>query len=318
MLYGGNILGSQSYGDLLPVIANIIILRRRIEGSDNMPNELREYGIETTINFELFEVDGVNFRVDAVHAAGDSVIMKNEGAEASTANGFTDKGKGYSLVLSATEMQAARIVIYLADLTAIKIWLDKAIVIETYGHASAMHAFDLNTALQDVNIQSSDNIDLTATQKVSVNTEVDTALTDYGANTVEPDPVGTAPTAIENRAEMDSNSTGLAAIFANTNTDIPASLAAIFNDTNIDIPALIAGLNDASSSDILTTALTEAYAADGAPATLSQLLYMIWSMMNSLGFVLTVGTARKLDGSTPAMTFEIDDPDQPTDINRVT
>jgi hypothetical protein len=244
---------------------------------------LRKYGVQTTINFELFEVDGINFRVNAVHAAGDSVIMKNEGAEASTANGFTDEGKGYSLVLSETEMQAARIVIYLVDLTATKVWLDKAIVIETYGHASAMHAFDLNTATQDVNVASSNDIDLTATQKASVTTAV--------------------PTVIENRAEMDSNSTGLAAIFTNTNTDIPT---------------LIGLLNDLGASEILTTALTESYAADGSTATLSQLLYMIWSMMNSLGFITLTGTSRKLDGATPAMTFAIDDADNPTDINRET
>lgn len=69
---------------------------------------LRKYGEATTINFELFEVDGVDFRVDAVHATGDTVIMKDEGAEANTTNAFTDEGTGYSLALSATEMQSAR------------------------------------------------------------------------------------------------------------------------------------------------------------------------------------------------------------------
>lgn len=244
---------------------------------------LRKYGVETTINFELFEIDGIDFRSDAVHAAGDLKIMKNEGAEANTENGFSDEGQGYSIVLSATEMEAARIVLYLVDQTATKVWLDKAIVIETYGHASAMHGFDLNTATQDVNVASSDDIDLTATQKASVTSAV--------------------PTVIQNRAEMDSASTGLAAIFANTNADIPT---------------LIAALNNISSSDILSTALTEAYAADGAEATLSQLLYMMWSMMNSLRFITLTGTSRKLDGTTEAMTFTIDDADNPTDINRET
>lgn len=100
---------------------------------------LRKYGVQTTIDFELYEVDGVDFRTDAVHAAGDSKIMKDEGAEANTTNGFTDEGQGYSIVLTATEMQAARIVLYIVDQTATKVWLDKAIVIETYGNASAMH-----------------------------------------------------------------------------------------------------------------------------------------------------------------------------------
>lgn len=107
---------------------------------------LRKYGEATNINFELFEVDGIDFRVDAVHASGDSAIMKDNGAEANTASGFLDEGNGYSLALSATELQAARIVLYLVDQTATKVWLDKSIVIETYGHASAQHAFDLDTA----------------------------------------------------------------------------------------------------------------------------------------------------------------------------
>lgn len=128
-----------------------------------------------------------------------------------------------------------------------------------------------------------------------------------GANTVVPDVAGTAPTAIENRQEMDSNSTSLIAILADTG-ELQAD----------DVPGLIAALNNLSSADILTTALTESYAADGATATLSQLLYMVWSMMNSLGFITLTGTSRKLDGSTPAMTFTIDDADNPTDINRET
>lgn len=111
---------------------------------------LRKYGVETTINFDLFEVDGVDFRVDAAHATGDTKIMKDEGAEANTTNGFTDEGQGYSIVLTATEMQAARIKVYIVD-SATKAWLDTSFTVETYGNASAMHAFDLDTATQDVN-----------------------------------------------------------------------------------------------------------------------------------------------------------------------
>jgi hypothetical protein len=282
---------------------------------------LRKYGVQATINFELFEIDGIDFRIDAVHAAGDSVIMKDEGAEASTANGFTDEGKGYSLVLSATEMQAARIVIYLSDLTATKVWLDKAIVIETYGHASAMHAFDFDTATQNVNVASQDNIDFGALQKASITTAV--------------------PTPAENRTEMDANSTGLAAIFSGTDTIIPALIAAL-NDLSAaqvktqadaaltdydpstraenvaDASAIITEVNanETKIDALFTNALTESYAADGAPASPAELLYMIWSLLSSLKFVTTVGTSRKLDGTSSAMTFAIDDPDSPTDINR--
>ncbi len=68
--------------------------------------------------------------------------------------------------------------------------------------------------------------------------------------------------------------------------------------------------------NIFTTAMTESYAADGSETTLAQILYQTWSLLNSLKFVSTIGTSRKLDGVTPAMTFVLDDSTLPTDINR--
>ncbi len=107
---------------------------------------LRKYGVATSIDFSLFEIDGVDLRVDAVYAAGDVKIMKDEGAEANVASGFVDEGSTYSQPLAEAEMQAARIVLVLIDQTAPKAWLDDTIIIETYGNASAMHAFDLDNA----------------------------------------------------------------------------------------------------------------------------------------------------------------------------
>lgn len=106
---------------------------------------LRKYGVSSTVDFILFETDGVDLKVDAAHASGDTKIMKDEGDEANTDNGFVDEGQGYSILLSTTEMQAARIMVHVVD-QGTKAWLDTTLVIETYGHASAMHAFDLDTA----------------------------------------------------------------------------------------------------------------------------------------------------------------------------
>lgn len=105
----------------------------------------RKYGVQTTLHFVLYEVDGVDFRVDAVDAGSDCNIMKDEGAETTCVNDFVDRGTGYSLVVTATEMEAAEILIYVVD-SATKVWLDEPLKIETYGNASAMHAFDLDTA----------------------------------------------------------------------------------------------------------------------------------------------------------------------------
>jgi len=113
-----------------------------------MQKHLRKYGEATTIDFVLFETDGVDFKIGAVHAAGDTRIAKDEAPESNTTNGFVGEGLwGYSLTLTATEMQAARIVVYIVD-QGTKAWLDTTLAIETYGHASAQHAFNPEKAVK--------------------------------------------------------------------------------------------------------------------------------------------------------------------------
>jgi len=110
-------------------------------------HHLRKYGVATTIDFELYELDGTDLVTNAVSATGDIKIMKDEGDEATlAADAFVDEGTGYSLAVGATEMEAARIAIYVVDQSSPKIWLDKVLIIETYGNASAQHPFDLGTA----------------------------------------------------------------------------------------------------------------------------------------------------------------------------
>ncbi|MGE0456411.1 MAG: hypothetical protein AB7I13_00315 [Vicinamibacterales bacterium] len=99
---------------------------------------LAPYGVAFTLNFSLRAVDGTGLKVDAAHASGDTKVMKDEGAEANTTNGFTDEGQGYAIALTATEMQAARVTVYVVD-QGNKVWVDKVIHIQTYGHPSAQH-----------------------------------------------------------------------------------------------------------------------------------------------------------------------------------
>lgn len=97
---------------------------------------LAEYGRALTIDFELWETDGTDLQTGAVHAAGDTVILRDEAAEANTTNGFVDEGTGYSIVLTASEMEAARIKVYVVDQGS-KVWLDKAIRVLTHSHPLA-------------------------------------------------------------------------------------------------------------------------------------------------------------------------------------
>lgn len=109
---------------------------------------LRKYGVEATVNFELYELDGTDLVTNAASATGDINLIRDEAApEELDADAFVDEGVVYSLVASAAEVTAKRITIYIIDQSSPKIWLDKVLIIESYGHASAQHVFDLGTAI---------------------------------------------------------------------------------------------------------------------------------------------------------------------------
>ena len=162
---------------------------------------------------------------------------------------------------------------------------------------------------------------------------------------------GSAPTVAEIRAEMDSNSTQLAAIVADTNelqTDwanggrLDLIIDGILTDT-AEIGSAGAGLSavpwnsswdaevqsectdalnaydpptKAEMDGMWTTAQTESYASDGAAATPAQLLYMILCSVSEFAISGTTITGKKLDGSTTAMTWTISDSSNPTSRTR--
>ena len=103
---------------------------------------------------------------------------------------------------------------------------------------------------------------------------------------------------------------------------VKADTAAILLDTGTDgvVVADKTGfrLSSTGVNDILRTALTEGYAADGATFTLEQGVYMLWALLAERGLSGTTLTAKKLDGATTAMTFTLDDGTTPTSQTRAT
>lgn len=68
----------------------------------------------------------------AAHAAGDTKISQDGGAFANTTNGFAYLGNGiYSLALTASEMDAAQVVVTVVDQTGPKVWKDRVLLVET-------------------------------------------------------------------------------------------------------------------------------------------------------------------------------------------
>jgi hypothetical protein len=69
---------------------------------------------------------------------------------------------------------------------------------------------------------------------------------------------------------------------------------------------------------VLTTQMTEAYATDGSAPTLAQALCLIQQMLGDFAISGTTMTVRKVDGSTSAATFTLNDGTSPTAITRAT
>jgi len=80
--------------------------------------------------------------------------------------------------------------------------------------------------------------------------------------------------------------------------------------------ASVAALNDLSAADVLTSALTEAYPTDGGTITVASGLYAIMQLLGEKAIAGTTLTVKKVDGSTTAMTFTLDDATTPTSVTR--
>jgi len=164
-------------------------------------------------------------------------------------------------------MQAARIVVYVVD-SATKVWLDKVIIIETYGHASAMHALDLDTALADATVGTcTTNTDMVGTNSAALASVVG-ALADAAAD----GEVTESDTLMKYIKQLINILIGTPGIVAFPAEGAPANgvslaevLRAIHTDTSTTLDALIKDVPTVAEfearSDVAGTAATPAEVA---------------------------------------------------------
>jgi hypothetical protein len=119
-------------------------------------------------------------------------------------------------------------------------------------------------------------------------------------------------------------------ILVDTGTTLPATLSTIAGYLDTEIAAIKAKTDNLPSDPadqsaveaaILaawTTALTESYAADGVAPTPAQILFLISQHLSESSISGTTKTVKKLDGSTTAATFTLNDATAPTAITRAT
>ncbi len=89
--------------------------------------------------------------------------------------------------------------------------------------------------------------------------------------------------------------------------DNVVAICRVVDANNAGLASLDAAVSTrATPAQILTTNLAESYAANTAPFTLSQGMYMLWAYVASKKIIGTTLTAYKVDTTTPAMTFTLD------------
>ena len=142
--------------------------------------------------------------------------------------------------------------------------------------------------------------------KAEVNTEADTALTDYDPPTDTEMIARTLPS-----ADYVVTTDTIAGVTTATNlTNAP---------TSGDLTATMKASVNTEAKDVLTVdTIADSYATDGSLPTIAQAILAIQQMMQEKSITGTTLTVKKPDGSTSAMTFTLDSATVPTSITRAT
>jgi hypothetical protein len=128
------------------------------------------------------------------------------------------------------------------------------------------------------------------------------------------DAAGGLPISDAGGLDLDGLDTNVSAILVDT-AEIGTA-----TDTNIatdiaNVQTAVDGLNDISAADVLTTQMTESYAANGTAPTLAQAMFAVHQYLMEFAISGTSYTVKQL-GGTNAFVVTLDDADSPTAASR--
>lgn len=245
---------------------------------------LSKYGVARHIYIPVIKRDVADYAVsgDWTPAAGDVKISKDGGAAANVTNLPSAITMGntamWDFSLTAAEMQAAQIVVMVAD-SATKVVEDQTFIIETYGNASAQHELDIDAAQVAANVTQFGGSNLTATggrPEVNTTHAAGTAWASGAitAGVIATDAIGAAELAADAVTEIQSGlatSAGLAGLataadLATVAGYLDTEIAAIKNKTD----ALPTDPADQSALEALINAISAPTANENADALLDR------------------------------------------------
>ena len=105
-----------------------------------------KYATEYTLYFGVYDSNSPWRNYETAPEANDIHVFQDGASEARAANAVTDLGRTFKLVLTAGEMTAAVVTVDVNDANSVPLFGDETFYIPTYGNASALQAFDLDSA----------------------------------------------------------------------------------------------------------------------------------------------------------------------------
>lgn len=254
--------------------------------------------------------DGTTAETALTIQKADVRLSKNGGnyAAANADQGASDAGAAhdelgdYDISLDATDTNTlGRLRVIIKKAGALVVWAD-FMVAPANVWDSLFGADNLQVDVTQVGGSAQDIATATALATVDGNVDAIKAKTDN----LPSDPADASVVA----AATDAILSALATVDGNVDS--------ILEDTGTTIPASIADLPTAAenATAVLTTQMTESYAADGAAPTLAQALFQLTQYNQDRAISGTEMKVKKLDGTTDAMTIDLDDATTPTAVSR--
>lgn len=242
----------------------------------------------------------INVSATGTNSSSNAIRLSATNAQALSITGNTSSNIGENTISSGAT-DATNVYSILGGITSLAAWLgamagkqtaDSTAITEIQATGAGSGTYDATTDSQEAIRDRGDSAWITAT----------------GFSTL--DAAGVRTALGMSSANLDTQLSNLSSAIDAVDNFIDTEVASILQDTGTDIPAQIAAL--------LTTAGTESYRADGATGSVFQLLYETIGHLGESSISGTTKTVDKVDGSTPAMTFTLDDGTTPTAITRAT
>lgn len=278
--------------------------------------------------YALLDTDGIDFdSITGVH--GFSVDLSDN-----TDAGFYAVGSFYWVVVSSITVNgqtvsfiAATFRIVTAEAIAgkpkvdVDAWLGTAAATPTVAGVPEVDVTHwIGTAAATPTVAGVPEVDLTHVNGAAQTATLDTIKAQTAAIETDTAEIGAAGAGLTEAGGTGDQLTALAtaANLATAAGYIDTEIQQIIADTE-DIQTQIgvagAGL---TAIPLMTTQLTEAYAADGAAPTPAQALFLIQQMLTEMSISGTTMTVKKLDGATTAATLTLNDATTPTSVTRAT